>query len=196
MGVTILDAGIAVSYSTADHDFLIDILTAFISYDGYEGGRLMAEHTEFPENLRDLPGFCSKIQTMVELARDSPTFFDQIGDCISIICEAACEHRVKLQGSFVSIALSIKVVEGSVIQVDPRAVVSPRAKPVVVREHMKRKGAAMLGRSPETGDLLDNESRKGEDELIRAARERAVGTLNIKEHYRAKHPKQPDAATR
>ena len=75
----------------------------------------------------------------------------------------------------------------------PLAAGKGRAKPVVVREHMKRKGKALLGRSAETGDLLDNESRKGEDELIRAARARAMGTLNIKEHYRAKHPKQDGA---
>ena len=171
------------------------MLSSFIQYDGYEGGRLIAERSMAPSELRDLDGFCAKIQTMVELARDSPTFFDQIGDCISIICEAACEHRVKMHGSFVSIALSIKVVEGSVIQVDPEAIVAPRAKPIVVREHMRRKGRALLGRSLETGELLDNDAKLKEEALISAARERAArgetaADFNIREEFRAKHPRR------
>jgi len=190
-----LDAGIAVKYSQAEHEHLIDVLSSFIQYDGYEGGRLIAERSMAPSELRDLDGFCAKIQTMVELARDSPTFFDQIGDCISIICEAACEHRVKMHGSFVSIALSIKVVEGSVIQVDPEAIVAPRAKPIVVREHMRRKGRALLGRSLETGELLDNDAKLKEEALISAARERAArgetaADFNIREEFRAKHPRR------
>ena len=40
--------------------------------------------------------------------------------------------------------------------------VAPRAKAVVVREHMRRKGRAMLGgaRDESTGDLIDNVGRK------------------------------------
>ena len=55
---------------------------------------------------------------------------------------------------------------------DPLCVVAPRAKAVVIREHMRRRGSAMLrgARSAITGDLLDNEGRAGEDGLIRAAR--------------------------
>ena len=186
-----LDAGIAVAYAAADHEHLIDVLTAFIQYDGYEGGRLMAENSADVDALRDLNGFCEKIQTMVELARDSPTFFDQIGDCISIICEAACDHKVKMKNGFISIALSVKVVEGSVIQVDPRAIVAPRAKPVIVREHMRRKGYAILGRSLETGELEDNDAQKREKELVRAARERAaVAGMSIRDEYRARHPRK------
>ena len=152
----------------------------------------MAERSAERSQLRDLDGFCRKIQTMVELARDSPTFFDQIGDCISIILEAACDHHVKMKNGFVSIALAIKVVEGSVLQVDPRAIVAPRAKPVIMREYMRRKGRAIAGRSPETGELLDSEERERELALVAAAREReASADFSIKDIYRAKHPRQP-----
>lgn len=181
-----LDAGIAVSYSDADHEHLIDVLTAFIQYDGFEGGRLMASHSCDKDTLVDLDGFCAKIQTMVELVRISPTLFDQIGHCVSIICEAACDHRVKMRGGFISIALSIKVVEGSIIQVDPRAIVAPRAKPVVVREHFRRKGKAMLNRSLETGELIDNAGRAAEDRLIAEAKARAIkrGYFDMMDEYR------------
>ena len=38
-----------------------------MNYDGYEGGLLMAQHGQEGETHRDLHGFCSKMQTMVEV---------------------------------------------------------------------------------------------------------------------------------
>ena len=58
-----------------------------------------------------------------------------------------------LAGGFVSIALSVKVVEGAVVQIDPLAVVAPRAKAVVVREHVKRQGRNLLKRRESTGNV-------------------------------------------
>lgn len=143
-----LDAGICVRYTDAVHEHLIDVLSAFIRYDGYEGGRLMAARSEADAaeeggtspGVHDLHGFCVKIQKMVEMARDEPSFFDKLGECIGIICQAACDHRIRLQSGFISIALSVKVVEGALLQVDPLCVVAPRAKAVVVREQLRRRG--------------------------------------------------------
>ncbi len=126
-----LDAGLVVEYTEFDHGMLIDILGHFMNYEGYEGGRLMIAQTAAESDVSDADGFCRKIHEMVELARDTPTFFDQISACISIICNAACDHRIKVHKGFISIALSVKVVEGVVIQVAsksrrgrPRAVAS------------------------------------------------------------------------
>ena len=38
-----LDAGIAIRYTEEEHEHLIDVLSAFIQYDGYSGGKLMAD---------------------------------------------------------------------------------------------------------------------------------------------------------
>ena len=58
------------------------------------------------------------------------------------------------------------------LQVDPLCIVAPRAKAVIVREHMRRKGAAAIfgNHSQETGDLLENKGREAEDKLIEDAR--------------------------
>lgn len=128
-------------------------------------------------------------------ARDEPSFFDKLGECISLICQAACDHQVKLQSGFISIALSVKVVEGALLQVDPLCVVAPRAKAVVVREHMRRKGAKLLGgvRNDATGDLVDNEGGKREDELIKEARRRAEESERKLEEQLAEVEKQKRA---
>eukprot|EP00966_Prymnesium_polylepis_P320415 7376796-Prymnesium_polylepis.1 len=91
-----------------------------------------------------------------------------------------------MQGGFISIALTIKVVEGSIIQVDPHAKVAPRAKPVVVREHLRRKGKAMLNRTLETGEPIDSPDRDAENKLIAEAKARAIerGHFDLMEEYR------------
>jgi hypothetical protein len=102
----------------------------------------------------------------------------QVSGCISLICNSACDHCVKLKSGFISIALSVKVVEGAVIQVDPMAKVAPLAKVVIVREHVKRKGRNLLGRSLSTGHLIENDDGEGEDQLIAQARSRATAGHN------------------
>jgi len=137
---------------------LIDVLSCFLRYDGHAGGQRML-HAMGGELTLDADGFCAKIAAMVEMARDAPDFFNQIGTFVSTICDAACEHRVRLNGGFISIALSVKAVEGAVLQIDQYAVVAPRAKAVVVRESIRRAGRNVLGRRPSTGDL---QARHGE----------------------------------
>ncbi|EOD32125.1 ABC1 kinase family protein [Emiliania huxleyi CCMP1516] len=173
-----LDAGIVVSYSEFDHGMLIDILGPraaaraghFLNYEGYEGGALMIEQTAAQSDVSDAHGFCTKIGEMVNFARDTPTFFDQ-----------ACDHRVRVHAGFISIALSVKVVEGIVIQVDPAAVVAPRAKAVVIRESLKRKGRALLGRTARPGEDADAEARR---EAERQAQHRASEERGERERRR------------
>ena len=65
------------------------------------GGKLMAERSAVEggaSEQRDLHGFCTKIQRMVEMARDEPSFFDKVGECIGVICQVrvcvTCVSRV------------------------------------------------------------------------------------------------------
>ena len=186
--IAFLDAGICVRYTDAVHEHLIDVLSAFIRYDGYEGGRLMAARSDADAaeaevsskggaggagGVRDLHGFCVTIQKMVEMARDEPSFFDKLGECIGIICQAACDHHVRLQSGFISIALSVKVVEGALLQVDPLCVVAPRAKAVVVREQLRRK-RRKLWEEVRTDEADDEEERKLEAELQAVDRQKRL----------------------
>ena len=119
-----LDAGIAVSYSERDWGLLIDILTCFLKYDGVSAAKLMVEAAD-EQGCTDVEAFGREIHAMVEMARDEPTFFDKIGECVTRICKAACLYQVKMQAGFASIALSSKVVE-AVIAIDDYIPVAPR----------------------------------------------------------------------
>merc|ERR1719263_1062334 len=76
---------------------------------------------------------------MVIMARDHPSFFEKVGECYSIICNAACNHRVKIRSGFMSIALSVKAVEGATMSLAPNIELARRAKTVVLREHVRRR---------------------------------------------------------
>ena len=78
-----------------------------------------------------------------------------------------------MQAGFISIALGVKVVEGSVLQVDPLCVVAPRAKAVVVREHMRRKGAAAMRTLDDELERRDEAQRERERQVLA---ERAAAT--------------------
>jgi len=177
-----VDAGIAISYPQADHTLLVDVLAAFIAYDGRAAARHMCEAADERAQQSDPDGFAEKIHDMVLMARDSPTFFDRVGECFAIICNGARDHRVKLKSGFVSIAIGVKTVEGAAIAIDPMAVVAPRAKPAIVAAHAKRLGRAMLGggasSTPSPADAHEKAAqaahREQELEAQEGARRRAI----------------------
>ena len=122
------------------------------------------------------------------------TLGNAVGECVAIICNGARDHRVKLKSGFVSIAISVKTVEGAAIAIDPMAVVAPRAKPAIVAAHAKRMGRAVLGRgsaSPADAHEKAAQAARREQELeaqegarrraiearARAAAERREGTV-------------------
>ena len=52
-----------------------------------------------------------------------------------------------------------------------------------------------VGRSQETGDLLDHEAQANEDRFLQVAKERAArgetkADFNIRDEFRARHPKR------
>jgi hypothetical protein len=69
-------------------------------------------------------------------------------------------------------------------QVDPAAVVAPRAKAVVVREHIKRKGRNLLGRSPRTGQPMSDNLRRSPTESSNVQRQRRADLHAERERQR------------
>ena len=59
--------------------------------------------------------FIDKIEALSTLARGSDYLMEHLGTYISQICEAAAQHHVLMNQSFVSAALAIKVQEGIVL---------------------------------------------------------------------------------
>jgi hypothetical protein len=76
--------------------------------------------------------------------------------------------------------------------VDPAAVVAPRAKAVVVREHIKRKGRNLLGRSPLTGRLMSGNWDGG---LYRSPTESSNAQRQRRAELQAERERQREAGS-
>jgi aarF domain-containing kinase len=118
--LALLDVGIVNEYTDADHQLIVNILTSFIRYDGARAGRLLIDDSNersmsSNQGALDEELFVEKIEAMAVTARGSDYLMEKLGEYITRICDAAAEHHVLMNQSFVSAALAIKVQEGIVL---------------------------------------------------------------------------------
>ena len=111
----LFDVGIVAEYSDVDHQLIVDILTAFIYHDGTKAGRLLIDNSRERRgdgSTVDEDGYVAKIAELARKASGEEYLMEHLGSYINTICQAAADHHVMMNQSFVSAALAIKVQEG------------------------------------------------------------------------------------
>jgi len=96
---------------------MLNILQAFLNWDGIEAGKLMIEHSAETGD-GDPDGFCTGIQSIIDDSKYQP-FFQNFADYTARIFSLASTYKVKLEGNFITIALAMKICEGISIRLDP-----------------------------------------------------------------------------
>jgi aarF domain-containing kinase len=117
----VLDMGIAKSFGKHDHDLLTGVLKSFVGCDGEEGAQLLLDDSISDGNVytqEQVDGFRKVLGDMARKARDDVSFFDEIGNYVTQICEASSDYAVKMNQGFVSIALAVRVMEGVALQLN------------------------------------------------------------------------------
>ena len=142
-----IDAGIALTYTEEEHQIMVDLIGQFLQYDGRKAAEVLLRSAPY---AHDPEGFKAQIEQMVHTATTENNFFERVGDYYAQICSAACEHRVQLQAGFMSIAISVKAVEGAALAVYPKVNLGQRARGIILREHTRRKLRALISRSLDT----------------------------------------------
>jgi len=112
-----LDAGIVKELRPDTHRVMLNILQAFLNWDGVEAGKLMVENAD-EQYCGDVTGFCNGIQGIIDDSKYLP-FFQHFAEYTARIFDLACTYKVKLEGNFITIALAMKVCEGISIRLDP-----------------------------------------------------------------------------
>ena len=114
-GMILLDAGIAKKFNRNDYDLLVGTLTAFIRGDGAAAADCIIKDSAVrmkmmypPKNVED---FRAVLKEMADEARRS-SYFDKLGNYLNTLCDAAATNNICMNQSFVSIALTIRVMEG------------------------------------------------------------------------------------
>lgn len=133
--VVLLDAGLAVTLSPADRQNFLETFQALAIKDGTKAGRLIIERSPGDRNLViDEDAFVVGVENIVtDNFGASGLNLGQVklGDIFSRMLCLACNHRVKLETSFVKVATSIIVIEGLGRQLDPVTDLASLVRPLL-----------------------------------------------------------------
>lgn len=150
----LLDTGMAATYSEADHDRIVSILTAMIRMDGQRAGELLIKdsnaRTKDDNKVLHESQYITKIKALTEECKNNPDEYlmQKLGEYISYIFDAAQTHHVMMNPAFVSCASAVKVVEGVALALDHNCEIWRVANPIILQAELARNGAkigAFLG---------------------------------------------------
>ena len=139
----LLDCGIAKKFTRADHKLLTDVLAGFITGDGASAGKALIRDSENKTSIKPVneDAFVDVLNEMCEQAKRDRSFFDKIGNYVKKICDAASENKIMMNQGFVSIALTVRVMEGVAFALNPEAKIIRISNGII----MKVRAEEMLG---------------------------------------------------
>jgi len=144
--LVLLDCGIVNEYNEDDHDVIIKIIAAFIRMDGRRAAELMAadsdrrllSSSDGTSSVKNAEEYISQIEMLSKTPRKSDFFFEKVTTYINYIFNAASEHHVKMNPSFVSMALAVKVQEGVALMLNPQGDIIKIANPIIMKAEADR----------------------------------------------------------
>ena len=68
------------------------------------------------------------------------------------VCGLACNHRVKVDPKYLSVAMALKTLEGSACTLDPELTIVGEAIPVVLKAQAKYAAEQLFGGKGSTND--------------------------------------------
>ena len=144
-----LDAGIV--YKSKDEKAyrnLVDICFAFMKHDGYRAGQLMIDSSR-DTDAKNSDAFCAGIQKIID-DTEEVSMFEHLGEYVSMICNLARVHSVRLDPSYFQIAMALKVMEGVALSLNDDLELISKCTPLVVKARALR--ALGITRFPPPGD--------------------------------------------
>jgi aarF domain-containing kinase len=129
----LLDCGLVVEVGPEQHVNMIKILGAFTRRNGRLAGQLMVDTSrDCQAGPDDMELFVHGIE-LICVQDEDHNFIEKIGDYIADICYLACKHKVKLEASFINMALGIEIMEGIATALNPDIQVAKVALPMVLQ---------------------------------------------------------------
>jgi aarF domain-containing kinase len=140
--VLLLDCGLVAQLGPRDERNFVDLMHAVITGKSFEVGRLMIERSRSPPETVYMPDeFCRKVAKLVDTTVTGKSLLFgalEFGTVISELLNIACQHRVRLETDFVSVACALIVLEGVGKQLDPRRNLLWEAEPYILRQFLRR----------------------------------------------------------
>ena len=137
--LVILDTGICIELNAEDRKNLIILFKAIVEKDGMTVGRLMLEKSRSRnpgQVIIDPEVFQLSMQEIINNAMEDGGLLlknNGISKLMNEVLLLCYKHRVRLESGFSTIALSVGVIEGLGIQLDPSADIIARAAPFIIK---------------------------------------------------------------
>jgi aarF domain-containing kinase len=143
--MVLLDTGIARRFTKHDHEILVGVLTSFINGSGKKAAEYLIKDSLKSQSTPPVgvAGFTKVLDDMCEKAKADQSFFDSIGNYVSTICNAAAKHQIMMNQGFVSIALTVRVMEGVALALNKEAEIVTIANGII----LKAKAKSFLGKN-------------------------------------------------
>jgi len=133
--LVIFDAGLAINLSRQDRSNFVEVFHAIATRNGSRAGHLMLDRTPGDKSrVIDPERFVEGVGSLIDSFVSGGLALGQVslGDAFSRLISLACDHRVKLETSFVTVANSIILIEGVGRQLNPVVDLLLQARPLLV----------------------------------------------------------------
>ncbi|KAF0697902.1 Aste57867_11434 [Aphanomyces stellatus] len=136
-GIALLDAGIVNELQPSDFSDFVALFHSIASKDGLGAGRILLEKSP-RHRCADEPAFCAAIASIVDRATSKLSLQEvPVGELLQEVLEVCQRHHVALQGRFVSIVVSIGVLEAVGRVLDPDLDILSIALPILVQAKLR-----------------------------------------------------------
>ncbi|KAJ3122159.1 hypothetical protein HK098_003077 [Nowakowskiella sp. JEL0407] len=128
-----LDAGLVCTLSPRNLRNFLDLFLAIGEFNGLKVGNLMLTRSRTPETCTNPKLFISGINDIIKNVQSRTLALSSIkfGDLLSDVFGLVREYRVKLEGDFVNVGVSVLLLEGIGRRLDPELDLLERAVPVL-----------------------------------------------------------------
>jgi aarF domain-containing kinase len=136
--LTVLDTGLYTELKPQDRKNLLLLFKAVLDRDGSQVGRLIVEKSRCrrsQQRVIDPEGFQTAMQHVIDDAFKQGLTPENrgISNLLTRVLQLCYKHRVRLETGFASVILSVGVVEGLGMQLDPSIDILERAGPFILR---------------------------------------------------------------
>lgn len=128
-----IDAGLVTELSPTNQENFIDLFKAIATFDGQAVGKLMIERSRTPETAVDSDVFELKTEHLIDQVKRRTFTLGSvgIGDLLAAVMEMVRKHHVRMESDFVTVILSILLLEGVGRSLNPDLDIFKSALPVL-----------------------------------------------------------------
>lgn len=133
--ISFIDAGLTTELSPQGLRNFIDLFKVITVFDGYRAGQLMVERSRTPDSVIDPEVFYLRSENLVAKVKQRTFALGavSISDLLASMMDIVRKHHVRMESDFITIVLSMLLLEGIGRQLDPDLDIFNTAIPILRR---------------------------------------------------------------